>query len=496
MPRISLPSRSPLLILWVLSIALLAATAAVACGGDDGDDPEPPAPPAAADQSGEEPDDTADDPEDEPARTEPQQRAVASDQADEQAEADQAAAQAEEEEADTPAVAQAEEQAEDQAADQAEDQAEEQPAEPPAEEAAEEVEEADAPAGEAEEEAAEGVEQQPAAGLAEDDDEEEVEEGTPEEATEDEAAGDGKDIEVIEDIEDAEPTVTDPLVAYAPVEDVRFEAVIKLDIAPNEAGDDAEFLALFSDITAEGVYLASGDHEISIRLGESSFLPPMGIVSIGDTLYTNLGFGWEMSEGSTGALVEGLGADLLGLDLGGLDLGGLLTGGDIGVLLSILPYEAWEDRGAEELDGGRARIYTLRTDSLADLFLSLGEAAGEVDPDGDVDDLGLEMFSEFATLDSLDITLWIDDATGAAARLALAIDGLSLSGFAGPDGDLRVGALALQLDVSPHFGLLTSLRLAVEGLDIPGPGGMSGSVAITLDVTEINAGDVVIEPPN
>ncbi|MCY3920584.1 MAG: hypothetical protein OXG38_12390, partial [Chloroflexi bacterium] len=283
---------------------------------------------------------------------------------------------------------------------------------------------------------------------------------------------------------------------YAPVEDVRFEAVIKLDIAPNDAGGDADFLALFSDISVEGVYLASGDHEISIKLGESGFLPPMGIVGIGDTLYTNLGFGWEVSEGSTGALVEGLGADLLGLDLAGLDLGGLLTGGDIGVLLSILPYEAWEDGGSEDLDGGPARVYTLRTDSLADFFLSLGEAAGEVDPGEDVDDLGLEMFSEFATLDSLEITLWIDEATGAAARLALVIDGLSLSGFAGPDADLRVGALALQLDVSPDFGLLTNLRLAVDGLDIPGPGGMSGSVAITLDVTEINAGDVVIEPPN
>lgn len=485
MPRISLTSRFPLLILWVLCVALLAATAAVACGGDDGDEPEPPAPPAAAEPSAEEPEE-----EDEPAQAAPQQRAVAADQADEQAEADQSAAQAEEAEAD----AQAEEQAEEQAADQAEDQAEEQPAEPPAEETAEEVaeevdEDADEPAEDAEEEAAEGAEQQPAAGLAEDDDEEEVEEDTPDDATEDEAAGDGKGVEVIED---DEPSVA----GYAPVEDVRFEAVIKLDIAPNEAGGDADFLALFSDIAVEGVYLASGDHEISIRLGESSFLPPMGIVGIGDTLYTNLGFGWEVSEGSTGALVEGLGADLLGLDLAGLDLGGLLTGGDIGVLLSILPYEAWEDRGAEDLDGGPARIYTLRTDSLADLFLSLGEAVGEVDPGGDVDDLGLDIFSEFATIDSLEITLWIDEATGAAARLALAIEGLSLSGFAGPDGDLRVGALALQLDVSPEFGLLTSLRLAVEGLDIPGPQGMSGSIAITLDVTEINAGDVVIEPPN
>ena len=133
---------------------------------------------------------------------------------------------------------------------------------------------------------------------------------------------------------------------------MRFEAVIKLDIAPNGDGGDAEFLALFSDIAVEGAYLASGDHEISIKLGESGFLPAMGIVGIGDTLYTNLGFGWEMSEGSTGALVEGLGADLLGLDLGGLDLGGLLTGGDIGVLLSLLPFEAWEERGAEDLDGG------------------------------------------------------------------------------------------------------------------------------------------------
>ena len=276
---------------------------------------------------------------------------------------------------------------------------------------------------------------------------------------------------------------------------MRFEAVIKLDIAPNEAGGDAEFLALFSDITVEGVYLASGDHEISIKLGESGFLPAMGIVGIGDTLYTNLGFGWEMSEGSTGALVEGLGTDLLGLDLGGLDLEGLLTGDDIGVLLSLLPYEAWEDRGTEDLDAGPARIYTLRTDSLADFFLSLGEAAGEVDPDEDIDDLGLEIFSEFATLDSMELTLWIDEATGTAARLALTIDGLSLKEFAGPDADLRVGALALQLDISPQFGLLTSLRLAVEGLDIPGPGGMSGSAAITLDVTDINAGDVVIEPP-
>ena len=145
-------------------------------------------------------------------------------------------------------------------------------------------------------------------------------------------------------------------------------------------------------------------------------------------------------------------------------------------MLVVLPNRGHHDREQEgELKGPPAVV------------------VGFAVPAGDA--IGLDIFSEIATLDSLDLTLWIDDASGAAVRLALAMSGLSLKEFAGPDADLSVGSLALQLDASPEFGLLTNLRLAVEGLDIPGPGGMSGGVAITLDVTDINAGDVVIEPP-
>jgi hypothetical protein len=474
MPRISLISRPHLLI---VCIALLVATAAVACGGDDVDEPEPPASPAAG-QAAEGPspdDDATGDAGEQSARAEPEQRAVAEEQAEEQADdraedqaaAEEAVAEAEEDEAAEEAV--------EQAAEQAAEQTDEQPAEQPAEQAAEQAEE------QAEAQAAEPAGEEPA---------EEVEEAV--EDVEDDAPDAAVDDEIADDGDDDAPLVGGPIVEYARVEDVRFQAVIAFDMEPSGGGDDLALLTAFGDITVEGVYLASGDHEISIKLGESAFLPPMGIVSIGDTLYTNLGFGWEASQGSTGALVEGLSGDLLGFDLGGLDLEGLLTGGDIGIVLSGLPYESWDDRGGDTLDAGPARVYALQTDSLGALFASLGD-----DLSGDEAGLaiGLGMLSEFATLDSLEITLWIDEATGAAARLALAIAGLSLKGFAGPDADLRVGSLALDLDASPEFGLLTNLRLAVEGLDIPGPEGLSGDLVITLDVTDVNAGDVVIEPP-
>ncbi len=433
MPRISLTPRFPLRIAGVVCIALLVA-AALSAGCRDApiDEPEPPDPPAAAAPSVVEgaAGDAEGDAEDEPARAEPQQRAVAGEQAEEPAQAEAAAEQAAE---------QADEQAAEQAAEQAEERT---------------VAEAGEPAGDS-----------------------------------GDAAGD-------EAADDAEPPIADPLVEYAPVEGVRFQAVINLDVAPNDGGGDADFLALFSDVTVEGAYLASGDHEISITLGESGLLPPMGIVSIGDTLYTNLGFGWEASEGSTGALVEGLGADLLGLNLGGLDLRGLLAGGDIGGLLSALPYAVWEERGAEPLDSGPARVYALQTDSLGALFEILGTGfLGGLFGGGDVIDP--ESLAESAGLDSLELTLWVDEASGAAVRLDVAMRGLRLEGFggSGPGLGLGVAALALRLDASPRFGLLTNLRLAVDALDIPGPGGMSGSVVITLEVTDVNSGDVVIEPP-
>ena len=84
---------------------------------------------------------------------------------------------------------------------------------------------------------------------------------------------------------------------------------------------------------------------------------------------------------------------------------------------------------------------------------------------------------------------------GIVARLDLAIAGLVLKGFGGPGADLSIGALSIVLDTSPAFGLLTSLVLDLQGLDIPGPDGMSGGVAITLEVTDVNSGEVVIEPP-
>ena len=479
--------------LLILCIALLAAASVmVACSGDD-DAPEPPVPPAAAEQSADADDADAD--ADDEGAAEPEQRAVAEDEADEQAQA-QAADQAEEdaaERAEEDAAEQvaeedtAEEQAvEEQAAEQAEEQATEQAEEQAAEEAEEPAEE-DTP-----DEPAEEVEE-PA---------EEVEEDTP----------DAVEEEVADEVKDDEPLITGPLGDYAPVDDFRFQAVVTLDITPNTSGGDTEMLMAFGDITIEGAYLASGDHEIAIKLGDSAFLPPMGIVSIGDTVYTNLGFGWESAQGSTGALVDGIAGDLLGIGglVGGLDLQGLIAGGDLGILLTLLPYETWEDGGAETLDSGPARIYSTRHDDLAGFFESfagalLGGIAGGVDggalPDNgaalpaDAMAIPPELLAELGELESVDIRLWIDEATGIVARLDLAIDGLVLKGFGGPGADLSIGALSIVLDTSPEFGLVTSLVLDLQGLDIPGPEGMSGGVAITLEVTDVNSGEVVIEPP-
>ena len=106
-----------------------------------------------------------------------------------------------------------------------------------------------------------------------------------------------------------------------------------------------------------------------------------------------------------------------------------------------------------------------------------------------------ELLAELGELDSIELTLWIDEATGIVARLDLAIAGLVLKEFAGPGADLSIGALSLVLDTSPEFGLLTGLVLDLQGLDMPGPDGMTGAVAITLEVTDVNSGEVVIEPP-
>ena len=484
--------RSHLLI--ILCIALLAvASVMVACSGDD-DAPKPPAPPAAAEQSADA-DDADDADADDEGAAEPEQRAVTQAEADEQAQAqaaDQAADQADEDAA---------EQAEDAAAEQVaeEETAEEQAVEEQAVEQAEEqaVEQAEEQAVEqAEEQAAEQAEEQAA----------------PEPADEEDTPADATEEEVADETMDDEPLITGPLGDYAPVDDFRFQAVVKLDVTPNTSGGDTEMLMAIGDITVEGAYLASGDHEIAIRLGDSAFLPPMGIVSIGDTVYTNLGFGWESAQGSTGALVDGIAGDLLGVGglVGGLDLQGLIAGGDLAILMTLLPYESWDDGGAETLDSGPARIYSTRHDDLAGFFDSIGDAllgglAFGMDGGPPAENGGPpaengaaippELLAEFADLDSIELTLWIDEATGIVARLDLAIAGLVLKGFAGPGADLSIGALSIVLDTSPEFGLLTSLVLDLQGLDMPGPEGMSGSVAITLEVTDVNSGEVVIEPP-
>ena len=502
-------TRSHLLILW---IALFAAVSVmVACSGDD-DEPEPPAPPAAAEQS-------ADADADDEAAAEPEQRAVAQAQADEQAQAQAA------EQADEPAEEDAAEQAEEDAAEQVaeEDTAEEQAVEQAeeedaAEQAAEQAEEEDAAeqaTEQAEEQAAEQAEEQ-AAEQAEEQAEEEATEQPAEpadpEADEEDTPDDAAEEEVADEVKDDEPLITGPLGDYAPVDDFRFKAVVKLDVTPNTSGGDTEMLMAIGDITVEGAYLASGDHEIAIMLGDSAFLPPMGIVSIGDTVYTNLGFGWESAQGSTGALVDGIAGDLLGVGglVGGLDLQGLVAGGDLGILLTLLPYETWDDGGSETLASGPARVYSTQHDDLAGFFASIGDAllgglAFGMDGGPPAENGGApaqnggaippELLAELGELDSIELTLWIDEATGIVTRLDLAIAGLVLKGFAGPGADLSIGALSLVLDTSPEFGVITSLVIAIDGLDMPGPEGMSGSVAVTLEVTDVNSGEVVIEPP-
>ena len=504
-------TRSHLLILWIALFA--AASVMVACSGDD-DEPEPPAPPAAAEQSADA--DDADDDADDEAAAEPEQRAVAQAQADEQAQA-QAAEQADEP-AEEDAAEQAEEDAaeqvaeedtaEEQAVDQAEEQAAEQAEEQAAEQAAEQAEEEDAA-----EQAAEQAEEEDAAEQAAEQAEEQAEEqAAPEPADEEDTPDDAVEEEVADEVKDDEPLITGPLGDYAPVDDFRFKAVVKLDVTPNTSGGETEMLMAIGDITVEGAYLASGDHEIAISLGDSAFLPPMGIVSIGDTVYTNLGFGWESAQGSTGALVDGIAGDLLGVGglVGGLDLQGLVAGGDLGILLTLLPYETWDDGGSETLDSGPARIYSTQHDDLAGFFGSIGDAllgglAFGLDGGPPAENGGApaqngvaippEMLAELGELDSIELTLWIDEATGIVTRLDLAIAGLVLKGFAGPGADLSIGALSLVLDTSPEFGVITSLVIAIDGLDMPGPEGMSGSVAVTLEVTDVNSGEVVIEPP-
>ena len=153
----------------------------------------------------------------------------------------------------------------------------------------------------------------------------------------------------------------------------------------------------------------------------------MGIVSIGDTVYTNLGFGWESAQGSTGALVDGIAGDLLGVGglVGGLDLQGLIAGGDLAILMTLLPYETWDDGGTETLDSGPARIYSTRHDDLAGFFGSVGDAllggltggAGGAAPAENGAAIPPELLAELGEVESIELTLWIDEASGIVARL-------------------------------------------------------------------------------
>jgi len=332
-------------------------------------------------------------------------------------------------------------------------------------------------------------------------DEQAVVEDEPE--AEEQAAGDGA--------EDAASNAGDGAVAASGgslqlgdlggVEDLRFEGTLVLDVVPNVEGGDLD-LSAFGDVVLEGAFAAPADFEVSIRLGAGSAFPPLGIVSVGDTLYTNLGFGWEAQEGGAGGLLDLFGGlvdtSAFGLDADALDVDEVQEGGleGIGGLLpEDFSLDSWGDEGIENLATGPARRFTIESDELDDFIQRLAGDALEAISE---DDSGLDLsaIEDFeGTVDSARVSIWIDEATGTFAALSLEIANLAVADIDDEGNGLSIGLTRLEIVVDPAFGLPMEITIVADDLDVAGPDGLSGSIRFDFRVFDLNAGTDSIEAP-
>ena len=275
---------------------------------------------------------------------------------------------------------------------------------------------------------------------------------------------------------------------------------MSLDLTASAAGDDADLLGALSEVTLDGGFVAPGDFELTVRLGEDAAFPPIGIISLGDTLYTNLGFGWQAQEGGAGGLLDlfgglidpsALGVDPDALDAEALDdIGGL--GGLGGLLPEDLSLEDWDEGGSEDLAFGPAMRYTIETASLAELLERLlGDSTALEDAP-----LGLSALEGLeGSADGAVITIWIDEATSTLAAMSLVIENLAIEDFDGEGNALAIGLVEVRIEVNPEFGLPVELVVNVEDLAIEGPDGGTGDIRIEFSIFDINEGVAEIEAP-
>ena len=293
----------------------------------------------------------------------------------------------------------------------------------------------------------------------------------------------------------------------AAIEDLRFDGVIVLDILPNTPDGDLDLTA-FGDIAIEGGFVAPADFEVAIRLGDGSAgFGPIGIVSLGDTLYTNLGFGWDAQEGGAGGLLDSFGGlvdpSALGIDPDAIDVEGVEEGGLEG-LGDLVPedfnFDEWDDDGTENLEFGPAQRYSITSDSLEDFVQRLlGDTLETLTEAADADEDALLDLSAVEDLDAeveqAQIVVWIDEATGTLAAASLEIRDLVITDFDGDGNGLTIASVTMQIDVNPEFGLPTVILLEAEDLVIEGPDGAAGNLRLEFRTFDVNAGTAVIEAP-
>ena len=269
----------------------------------------------------------------------------------------------------------------------------------------------------------------------------------------------------------------------AAVEDLTFEGALRLDIRPNVPGEDDPFTGL-GEIVISGAFSAPSDFEAAIRLGRGA--PPLGIISVDDTLYVNAGFGWQEQPGRAAGLLGGF-VDLegLGVDPDALDLEEALSGLFEGLL------DAFDETGTEATPFGSARRYSLEGDSLHDFVEQLAVAADDLL--GEEADLDLTQFA--GSSDRAAIEVLIDDATGTLVGLWAEIENLVIPNFDEDGNSLSFGELRFAMTINPEFGIPTSVILDVLDFNAEGPDGFSGDVTFDFSVEDINAGAMDIQPP-
>ena len=329
-----------------------------------------------------------------------------------------------------------------------------------------------------------------------------VETPTQDEPSEEEAVAEGAGGTDADDGSDVAPAAAGNvgLGDLSAIQDLRFDGVIVLNLTPNAEGGDLELLAAFSDVTLEGGFIAPGDVELSIRLGDDAGFPPLGIISLGDTLYTNLGFGWEAQEGGAGGLLDLVDLSAFGVDPGAIDVEGVEDAGGLAGVSGLLPddfsLDGWDVGGTEDRGFGLATRYSITTTSLEEFVERLLGGVTPADLAGEDSVLDLSALDDVdASADGAEIVIWIDEATGTLAAMTLDLSNVAIADFDDEGNALTIGLTSVQIELNPAFGLPVEILVVIDDLVIEGPDGASGNVRIEFRTFDLNAGSAEIEAP-